>query len=467
ASATSRREEFSIEIADFNPIGPTAYIPLPETLPKHNNGIINIQNDDDWCFRWSVLGALHPVKVHLERNLHHLYGAFMEELNMDDIPILVPASTLVYKKFEENNPEIKRRVDEYKQVNLLVITEEERSHYCIIKDLHKLIRYNEHLPKCKGLNNAPQQPQMPVKNRSIKAFYNHKCMQPNPYHIFWNLEMLTEKLTSEKKTKLTHTERLQMHKPCGYCYIVVHMNSSLNYEIISHDLYRDPDVLERFVTKIEKKLANIQEDLFVSAEMIIAPKNLKAYNKESCMEKEHPKKKEKKFDKTSLPSKKDFYSLLSQQNISKEDYEHAQKTNVLLLVDVFINYIIICLKDDGLDSSHYVSASGMFNDSLYKSSRVELKLMADMDEYLIVENGIYRGMTMANMNALYSDAMTQYMLTEILDKVSPEEVPDIQSIASDTKISYILKVDLEAPVYLYNYFADYPLVPEKQIISEN
>ena len=36
-------EEISIEIADFNPIGPTAYIPLPETIPKRNNGIINIQ----------------------------------------------------------------------------------------------------------------------------------------------------------------------------------------------------------------------------------------------------------------------------------------------------------------------------------------------------------------------------------------------------------------------------------------
>jgi len=40
-------EEFSIEIADFNPISPTAYIPLSETLPKCNNGIINIQNNDD------------------------------------------------------------------------------------------------------------------------------------------------------------------------------------------------------------------------------------------------------------------------------------------------------------------------------------------------------------------------------------------------------------------------------------
>lgn len=57
-------EEFNIdyrEVADFNPIGLIAYILLPETLPKCNNGIINIQNDDDWCFGWCVLVALHPV----------------------------------------------------------------------------------------------------------------------------------------------------------------------------------------------------------------------------------------------------------------------------------------------------------------------------------------------------------------------------------------------------------------------
>src|SRR3954454_4017677 len=119
---------------------------------------------------------------------------------------------------------------------------------------------------------------MPVKNRSIKAFYNHKCMQLNPYHIFWDLECLTEKLTPEEKTKLTITERLQMHKPSEYCYVVVRMNSSLNYEIVSHDLYRGADALERFVLKIEEELLAIQEDLSALAEMIMAPGDLKAYN---------------------------------------------------------------------------------------------------------------------------------------------------------------------------------------------
>ena len=48
------------------------------------------------------------------------------------------------------------------------------------------------------------------------------------------------------------------------------------------------------------------------------------------------------------------------------------KTDVLLLADIFMNYTIMCLQDDGLDPS----APGMFNDSLYKSSGAELKLMS-------------------------------------------------------------------------------------------
>ena len=137
----------------------------------------------------------------------------MKELNMDDIPIPVPVSTPVYKKFKKNNPEIslcvyewhnqnkcldfryvsERRKDEYKPVNLLVITEEDRNHYCIIKDLHKLVynhskykgrkyicryclyvystekRFKEYLPKCKGLNKTSQRPKC-QKKMIMKVF---------------------------------------------------------------------------------------------------------------------------------------------------------------------------------------------------------------------------------------------------------------------------------------------------------
>src|ERR1043165_2403787 len=72
-----------------------------------------------------------------------------------------------------------------------------------------------------------------------------------------------------------------------------------------------------------------------------------------------------------------------------------------------------------------------------------------------------------DMNALYSGAMTQYMPTEILGKVAPEKIPDIQSITPDADIGYTLEVDLEVPVHLHDYFADYPLASEKQIVLEN
>ncbi|CAG8856658.1 44021_t:CDS:1, partial [Gigaspora margarita] len=72
-----------------------------------------------------------------------------------------------------------------------------------------------------------------------------------------------------------------------------------------------------------------------------------------------------------------------------------------------------------------------------------------------------------DINVLYSGTMTQYMPTEILGKVGPEEVSDIQSIAPDAKIGYMPEVDLEVPIYLQDFFADYLLAPEKQIVPKN
>src|SRR5438128_372208 len=286
-------------------------------MPKRNNGVINMQNNDDWCFGWCVLGSLHPVKVHPERNPHRIYAKYINELNMEDIPIPVPVSTPVYQKFEENNPEIslcvyewsnqnkclefrylsERRSAEFKQVNLLVISEADdlenpRTHYCIIKDLHRLVYnhskhkerkylcrfclkvistekgFNEHISntkKCLGVNNAPQIPKVPTLEKSIKAFSNHKCMQPNPYRIIWDLECLTTKLTPEEDAQLTRTERIQKHIPCGYSYAVIRMDSSHNYEITSFDLYRGPDALPRFVDKLEEELEEIQANLMEPA----------------------------------------------------------------------------------------------------------------------------------------------------------------------------------------------------------
>ena len=55
-----------------------------------------------------------------------------------------------------------------------------------------------------------------------------------------------------------------------------------------------------------------------------------------------------KFDRIELPPRKDFYSLLSQQNISKEDYEHAQKVWQEFKVKNFGEYHTLYLETDVL-----------------------------------------------------------------------------------------------------------------------
>ena len=55
-----------IHIVEYKPMRGGSYIPLPKFIQK-TNAIINIKNEDDKCFLWSVLRYLHPKEIHGER----------------------------------------------------------------------------------------------------------------------------------------------------------------------------------------------------------------------------------------------------------------------------------------------------------------------------------------------------------------------------------------------------------------
>lgn len=54
---------FSLElnIVPYKPLSSKKYLKLPLEI-QHLKGIVNIQNDDEKCFLWSVLAARHPVE---------------------------------------------------------------------------------------------------------------------------------------------------------------------------------------------------------------------------------------------------------------------------------------------------------------------------------------------------------------------------------------------------------------------
>ena len=69
------------------------------------------------------------------------------------------------------------------------------------------------------------------------------------------------------------------------------------------------------------------------------------------------------------------------------------KKDVLLLADVFENFIDTCLKLYGLDPCHYFSFAGLSWDAMFKLTSVRLEKIVDIDIYLFIEKWLRGGIS--------------------------------------------------------------------------
>ena len=65
-----------------------------------------------------------------------------------------------------------------------------------------------------------------------------------------------------------------------------------------------------------------------------------------------------------------------------------QKSDILLLADVFENFRETNLKYYKLDPCHYFTSPGLSWDAMLKMTGVELELISDIDMYQFVEKGM-------------------------------------------------------------------------------
>ena len=62
----------------------SSYLPLPKEL-KAKQGCLNIRNNDEKCFLWSILASLHPPQYRNNPDRVSKYQEYERELNMSVI----------------------------------------------------------------------------------------------------------------------------------------------------------------------------------------------------------------------------------------------------------------------------------------------------------------------------------------------------------------------------------------------
>ena len=222
-----------------------------------------------------------------------------------------------------------------------------------------------------------------------------------------------------------------------------------------------------------------------------------------------------KFKQTELPMKEQFYSILNNEHITDEDYQHAQnvwntfklqsmgeyhdlylKSDILLLADVFENFRKTCIQYYKLDPCHYFTSPGLSWDAMLKMTDIKLELMVDIDMFQFIERGMRGGTSyIANRygeannkymknyddkipskyimyldaNNLYGWAMSQYLPTGSFEWLSPKQIEKINlnKYTENSNKGMILEVDLEYPQELHDLHDDYPLGPEKVKVTED
>ena len=217
-----------------------------------------------------------------------------------------------------------------------------------------------------------------------------------------------------------------------------------------------------------------------------------------------------RFNDTTPPPQKAFYSKLSGRGITKADYNHVWNvwktfnmknfkdyhelynvTDVLLLADVFENFRDLCLKIYKLDPVYYFTAPGLAWDACLKMTGIQLELLSDVNMLLMFEKGIRGGISIISnrygeannkymkdynknkdskylmyldANNLYGCAMSKKLPTHGFKWLSSGEMKNLfnnQIVQVWEKIPCILEVDLKYPENLHDSNNDYPLCPER------
>ena len=304
-----------VHFTDFQPLRGSTFLPLPSKIST-KKAVINMKNNDDQCFKWSVTRALNPVDVHPERVSKELKDQ-SQRLDWSGLKFPVKLDQIII--FEKNNPQISinvfgfegdvyplrlsKRSEREQTINLLLISDEAKQHYCLIKSLSRLLSsqvsgHKESNVFCLNcLNHFPNEEKLKIheeyclKNQTIRiempekgslvTFIHHNRSIKVPFVVYADFEAFTEEIPRSKQNeKFSFTQKYQRHKPSGFCFKIVCFDEKYNQKpVLFRAESEDEDISAIFVEMLERDIKRIQEKFDFSKKMIFSPKDKDNFEK--------------------------------------------------------------------------------------------------------------------------------------------------------------------------------------------
>ena len=288
--------------------------------PNGVRGVLNVRNTDNRCALWCILAKLYPARHHAERVSY--YRRHQHKLDMTGVRYPTPVTDM--DKIEERNDmsihvfvctqnahiqplRVAKRVRQDRHVNLLMLLDNNRFHYVLIRSFRLLM--NEHLSSVQFCFNClqrfsyqraldrheqhcmpTQQIVFPMENQHVEFRSGHKRMRV-PFVIYADFECYNKKATDNRRAgggvaNQSSTRRdgglsnneddksYARHVPSGFCYIVVSSSEKFSKKPVT---YTGENVVETFFDRMLEEEKAIEDILKRKAKIIYTDGNRAAF----------------------------------------------------------------------------------------------------------------------------------------------------------------------------------------------
>src|SRR5688572_24293129 len=307
--------KLDIDTVEFKPLKGSSYIQLPEYL-ANKKAIINPKNNDDECFKWCITRAMYPTAKNPQTITRDLIEQ-SKKLDWSGIVFPVAADANIINKFERNNnvsvnvfgyekdvyPLYISKHESDARVDLLLISDGEKKHYCWIKNFNKLMSsrtekshnsmhycrrclngyrevesLNRHSEYCSQQD--AQRIELPEPGTML-GFRNYYRKMRVPFVVYADFESFIKPIdTCQPNPNTSYTNKYQKHVPSSFCYYIKCFDDDLYSQApVTYTAENDDDdVAQIFIDTLIENIKDIYKRFKFPKKMIFRKKDKELYD---------------------------------------------------------------------------------------------------------------------------------------------------------------------------------------------